>query len=310
MKSIIITGATSGIGYECALETARVAPNEQIIIACRNLPSGNKVIATIKKKTGHSNIICLPLDLNSLQSVREFKAHFAKTNTQISTLINNAGLQIVGKTQYTKDGFEETFGVNHLNPLYLTLLLLPHFTNDGCIVFTASGTHDPKQKTGMPAPAFKEPHELAFPKESNDALLSTGQVRYTTSKLCNVMTVYELQRRLSNTGIRVNAFDPGFVPGTGLARTYSPFLKFVSKYVLRVLILFHHNVNTAGKSGKRLAHLACSDKYKNVFGKYFEGAKEIKSSTDSYNVDYQNKLWHSSIELVGIKQEETIVPIG
>ncbi len=72
MKSIIITGATSGIGYECALQMAKIAPNEQIVIACRNQQSGNKIIQNIKQKTGHKNIICLPLDLESLQSVREF----------------------------------------------------------------------------------------------------------------------------------------------------------------------------------------------------------------------------------------------
>jgi len=53
MKSIIITGATSGIGYECAMQIAKIAPNEQIVIACRNVQAGNEVINKIKEKTGH-----------------------------------------------------------------------------------------------------------------------------------------------------------------------------------------------------------------------------------------------------------------
>jgi len=309
MKSIIITGATSGIGYECAIQIAKLAINEQIILACRNLKTGNKTIETIKHKTGHKNIICLPLDLESLESIREFKKQFEKTGTKISTLINNAGLQNVDKTKYTKDGIEQTFGVNHLAPFYLTLLLIPYLAEDASITFTASGTHDPDQKSGMPAPEFKEAKLLAYPVETDEKQIKVGQRRYATSKLCNILTTYELQRRLANTKIRVNAFDPGLVPGTGLARNYPPVLKFISDYVFKALIVFVHNVNTAQNSGKRLANLAYSDKYKSAKGKYFEGEKEIKSSTDSYNKELQKNLWESSIELLGVTQNETSISL-
>lgn len=309
MKSIIITGATSGIGFECAMQMAKIAPNEQIVIACRNQELGNKVIQNIKQKTGHKNIICMPLDLESLQSVREFAAQFSKQPNKIIALINNAGIQNVAKTQFTKEGFESTFGVNHLASTYLTLLLLPFMDSNASITFTASGTHDPKQKTGMEPPIFKSAKELAYPAQTNEKLMTVGQRRYTTSKLCNILTTYELQRKLSETNIRVNAFDPGFVPGTGLARNYPPFLRFISNKILPVLRYFVPNVNTAPVSGKRLANLAYSDQYKNFKGKYFEGAKEIKSSTDSYNKEYQNILWTSTIDLLGIKQDETLVSL-
>ena len=309
MKSIIITGATSGIGYECAIQIAKLAINEQIILACRNLKTGNETIETIKHKTRHKNIICLPLDLESLESIREFKKQFEKTGTKISTLINNAGLQNVDKTKYTKDGIEQTFGVNHLAPFYLTLLLIPYLAEDASITFTASGTHDPDQKSGMPAPEFKEAKLLAYPVETDETKIKVGQRRYATSKLCNILTTYELQRRLANTKIRVNAFDPGLVPGTGLARNYPPVLKFISDYVFKALIVFVHNVNTAQNSGKRLANLAYSDKYKSAKGKYFEGEKEIKSSTDSYNKELQKNLWESSIELLGVTQNETSISL-
>ena len=309
MKSIIITGATSGIGYECAIQIAKLAINEQIILACRNLKTGNKTIETIKHKTGHKNIICLPLDLESLESIREFKKQFEKTGTKISTLINNAGLQNVDKTKYTKDGIEQTFGVNHLAPFYLTLLLIPYLAEDASITFTASGTHDPDQKSGMPAPEFKEAKLLAYPVETDETKIKVGQRRYATSKLCNILTTYELQKRLANTKIRVNAFDTGLVPGTGLARNYPPVLKFISDYVFKALIVFVHNVNTAQNSGKRLANFAYSDKYKSAKGKYFEGEKEIKSSTDSYNKELQKNLWESSIELLGVTQNETSISL-
>lgn len=308
METIIITGATSGIGFECALQTARMAPEEQIIIPCRNEKRGQEIIKKIKAKTGHQHLVYLPLDLNSLQSVKTFASLFTDDKYgKVKALINNAGLQNVEETKYTAEGFEETFGVNHLAPFYLTLLLIPHMNNEASITFTASGTHDAKQKTGMPAPEYRDPKLMAFPEKSTDTLIAAGQKRYTTSKLCNILTVYELQNRLKNTNISVKAFDPGFVPGTGLARTYSPFLKFISDYIFKILILLHPNVNTASTSGKRLATLALGDAYKNVKGKYFEGLKEISSSEESYDTNKQAQLWSASVELTGINQTDTSV---
>ncbi|MBC8033193.1 MAG: SDR family NAD(P)-dependent oxidoreductase [Chitinophagaceae bacterium] len=308
MKSIIITGATSGIGFECARHTASIAPGEQIVIACRDVKSGENTIQAIAHETGHPNLVCMPLDLNSLASVRNFRDQFSKSSCPcIIALINNAGIQNISQTQITEEGFESTFGVNHLAPLYLTLLLMPFMDSKASITFTASGVHDPKQKTGIEHPVFKSARELAYPAEMEEKLHIAGQRRYSTSKLCNILTSYELQRRLSNTAIRVNAFDPGLVPGTGLARTYSPLMRFLWRNVFPLLKYFVHNINTAENSGKRLANLAYSEDYKESKGKYFEGAKEIRSSIDSYNEDFQHTLWKTSVELLGIKQEETSV---
>ncbi|MDB5283645.1 MAG: hypothetical protein JWO06_2720 [Bacteroidota bacterium] len=310
MKSIIITGATNGIGYKCAIQLAKIATNEQIIIACRNQQAGKKVIQTIKQKTGHKNIICLPLDLESLQSIREFTTKFSsQSHNKIIALINNAGIQNIAAIKFTKDGFESTFGTNHIGPFYLTLLLLPYMDFNGSITFTASGVHDPMQKTGIAPPIYTNGKDLAFPKETNEKENIAGQRRYSTSKLCNILTTYLLQRKLSPSNIRVNAFDPGMVPGTGLARTYPPLLQFAWKNIMPLLTWFKHNVNTAQKSGTRLANLAYSEQYKNYRGKYFEGDKEIKSSTDSYNTIFQNDLWQSGIELTGIKPGETSISL-
>lgn len=298
MNSIIITGANSGIGYECTLQMAKIAPSQQIILACRNVQAGNEALQKIKKQTDHQNLICIPLDLGSLQSIRDFATVLSKLpNPSISALVNNAGIQNVGETKYTVDGFEETFGINQLGSFALTQLLLPFMNQFARIIFTSSGTHDPLKKTGMPAPIYTNANLLAHPEKTIQKDLKVGQTRYTTSKLCNIMTVYQLQNHLVNTNVHVNAFDPGFVPGTGLARNYPPFLKFISDYVFKALILFVPNVNTAEKSGKRLANLAFADKYKDAKGKYFEGEKEIKSSKDTYNLAFQKDLWDTSLKL-------------
>lgn len=298
MKSIIITGANSGIGFECALQMAKIATNEQIILACRNIQAGNEASKIIKYKTGHQNIKCLQLDLASLKSIQHFADAFSKEKQPIiKALVNNAGLQNVGETLYTEDGYELTFGTNHLGPFALTQLLMAFLDNNASITFTASDTHDPLQKTGIEPPVYTNANEMAFPKESNEKKTVVGQRRYSTSKLCNVLTTYILQEKLANTTIRVNAFDPGLTPGTGLTRNYPAIVKFVWKNILPVLTLFKHNTNTPSKSGGRLASLAFSKEFSNLKGIYFSDGKVLKSSTDSYNRNFQTDLWNSSLKL-------------
>ncbi|VBB44223.1 Protochlorophyllide reductase [uncultured Paludibacter sp.] len=298
MDSIIITGATSGIGFECALQMARIAKNEQIIIPARNIKAGKEVIEKIKDKTGHNNLKCLELDLASLQSIRQFSEKLSKENgLSISILVNNAGVQNIGKTQYTKDGFEQTFGVNHLGAFALTMQLLPFMKNDCHITFTSSETHDPALKTPIEPPIYTSAKELAFPKETSEKQNIVGQRRYSTSKLCNIMTVYELQNRLQHTNIRVNAYDPGMTPGTGLAKTYSPVMRFLWKNIMPVLTLFKSNIHTSAQAGKNLANLAYSEKYKYLKGIYFSDGKVVRTSIDSYNKDFQKDLWNGSLEL-------------
>jgi NAD(P)-dependent dehydrogenase (short-subunit alcohol dehydrogenase family) len=300
MKSIIITGANSGIGYECAMQIAKLAPEEFIIIACRNIKAGNLAAAKIKKATGHLNIVCMELDLASLHSIRQFETAFSKTNhKEISTLINNAGLQHIAETANTKDGFEITFGTNHLGGFYLTQLLAPYMASGASVTFTASDTHDPLTKTGIEPPVYTSGHELAFPQKTTEKAATVGQRRYSTSKLCNVMTAYLYHEKLSPLGIRVNAFDPGMVPGTGLAKNYPAILRFVWNNIMPVLTHFKKNTNTAVLSGSRLANLAYSKKYADLNGIYFSDGEVTKSSADSYNKTFQKDLWDSSMELIG-----------
>lgn len=298
MDSIIITGATSGIGFECALRMAQIAKNEQIIIPARNIKAGKEVIEKIKEKTGHKNLASLELDLASAQSIRQFSEKLSREkNLSISILINNAGVQNIGETQYTPDGFEQTFGVNHLGTFALTMQLLPFMKNDGHITFTSSETHDPALRTPIEPPIYTSAQELAYPKETSEKQNIIGQRRYSTSKLCNIMTTYELQDRLKHTNIRVNAYDPGLTPGTGLARTYTPVMRFLWKNVFPVLTLFKSNIHTPAQAGKNLANLAYSEKYKDLKGIYFSDGKVVKTSVDSYNRSFQKDLWNGSLEL-------------
>jgi NAD(P)-dependent dehydrogenase (short-subunit alcohol dehydrogenase family) len=310
MKSIIITGANSGIGFSCAMHMAKLAPNDQIILACRNVQAGLEAVQKIKQKTNHQNLTCLSLNLASFQSIRDFKTAFLKLSCpSIIALVNNAGLQNIGKTAYTEDGFEITFGTNHLGGFYLTLLLLPYIEKNGSITFTASDTHDPATKTAIEPPVFTTGKELAFPKGTSQAEKIVGQRRYSTSKLCNILTTYILHEKLIDKNIRVNAFDPGLTPGTGLAKSYPAPLRFAWNNIMPMLRYFRKNTNPPTKSGSRLANLAFGKALSQLNGIYYSDGKVAKSSTDSYNKAYQAELWKSSIELTGVQQQDTTIPL-
>ena len=162
------------------------------------------------------------MDLASLTSVRAFVENVRAAGLPpLHAIVCNAGVQVVSGTEWTEDGVEMTFGVNHLGHFALVQGLLDELAHPARIVVVSSGTHDPSKHTGMPDPSYTSAADLAQPRaeQSHD-----GRRRYTTSKLCNVLFTYELDRRLGHggQGVTVNAFDPGLMPGSGLARDYPP----------------------------------------------------------------------------------------
>jgi NAD(P)-dependent dehydrogenase (short-subunit alcohol dehydrogenase family) len=204
-----------------------------------------------------------------------------------------------------KEGYERTFGVNHLGHYLLTRLLLPELSNEGRVTFVSSGTHDPEQKTGMPAPHHTTAKALAHDFEPG---MQAGQRRYTASKLCNIYCTYEYARRSAGSpgprlqSLRVNAFDPGLMPAAGLARTYSPALRFVYRYILPVLSLFVSNIHSPATSGPRLVLLASGGEGPTT-GKYFPDGREIRSSVESYDTRNALDLWNTSAEMTGLPSE-------
>lgn len=315
-KTIIITGGNSGLGYACAKHIAKANKNNNVILACRNAAKAKEAVNSLIKETNNNNITSLELDLASLESVRNFVSKFSNSDyPPLYALVCNAGLIMVDKTHYTKDGFESTFGTNHLGHFLLANMLSEKIMNSGRIVFVSSATHDPLRKTGIAEPVYENGRLLAYPKETseNKNMMLIGQRRYTTSKLCNIYCTYELAERIkkqTNKNIAVNAFDPGQMPGTGFSRTFPPLMKFVCDYILPVITLFRPNANTADKSGKALASLVINPELNEVTGKYFQGTKEIKSSELSYNKENMKDLWRTSVELTKLNKTETILNLG
>ncbi|GAB3639682.1 SDR family NAD(P)-dependent oxidoreductase [Spirosoma arcticum] len=308
-QTIIITGATQGLGYYTAQTLAQ--QKYTVVMAGRNQPRNEAAADTIRKATHNRNVHAMPLDLASLASVRQFVQNFtARTDLPpLFGLVNNAGLQIVGPTEYTVDGIEMTVGVNHLGHFLLTNLLLPHFAKNGRIVVVSSGTHYPDEPfakaLGVPPPAYTTAGKLMHPEPATEKPDKVGAERYATSKLCNLLFAYELIRRLEKQGrtdLTVNAYDPGLMPGSGLARQAPALAQWAWRNILPVLRLFP-NVGSVQTSGPLLAQLVSDPAFATVTGKYFyfyhaSDRREKPSSPESYDLAKARDLWETSEQLI------------
>lgn len=301
-RTVIVTGANAGLGLECVRsllgdntgERSDGGDNDSwhIVLAVRNPDLGAAAVAELGAP---DRCTVMRVDLASLDSVREFVTAFSAAGLPpLHAVVCNAGLQTVD-TKFTVDGVEMTFGVNHLGHFALVAGLLDQLVAPARIVVVASGTHDPAKFTGMPHPEYTSAEELAHPAPDAPA---QGRRRYTTSKLCNVLFAYELDRRLGRgaKGVTVTAFDPGLMPASGLARDYSPAQRVVWRIVGPLLRLLP-NVNSTRTSGERLAALAVDPAFEGVTGRYYEGGKEIRSSVDSYDTAKAADLWQTSERL-------------
>ncbi|GJC81040.1 WW domain-containing oxidoreductase [Colletotrichum liriopes] len=304
-NSVIVTGGTQGLGYHTALKIAKDHPEYLVVIAARSDKS--HAADAINESLGQSNTIFMPIDLGDSGSVRRFARDWIADSTKprIQALVLNAALQFPAALTLTNEGVEKTFAVSHVGHAVLFHLLCPHLATGARVVLTSSGTHDPKQKSGVPDAEYHSAEELAHPPQSEADM--PGRKRYSTTKLCNVLWTYALARHLAERvperRIAVNAMDPGLMPGTGLAREGTAFEQWLWNSVLPHMlgllrIIFKPNVHTPAESAAALARLAVGSDVEGVTGKYLEGLREIRSSDDSYLVSKQEDLWNWTINYV------------
>ncbi len=310
MQTAIVTGGNSGLGYHSALAIAESSPRWHLIIASRDRAKSLSAARAIAAASGNPNVTAMDLDLASPSSVRRFVTEFAdRGKPPLKAIVCNAGVQLIKGLTYNSDGYETTFAVNHLGHFLLVNLLLLHLEGTARIAVVSSGTHNPDQFTGMPKPRYSDADSAARPAPEIDAA-TVGRRAYTTSKLCNVMFTYELARRLKASGrdpITVNAFDPGLMPGTALARDYGALQKFLWNFVLPVL-RFIPGVNSTIKSGRDLARLILDPQLESVSGKYFVGRNPVPSSKQSYDESQAAELWDASARMVHLRPAETLLP--
>lgn len=162
-RTILITGGTSGTGYQTALNLACSHPEALILLGSRSDPSS--AAAQIKTSLSQNNVLFSPLDLGDFTSIRTFVTHFTNANYPLLTnLLLNAALQFLGdEITKTASGFEATFGILHAGHALLFHLLYPLLAPSARILIMSSGTHDPEQKSGMPDAVFTSSEEIAHP---------------------------------------------------------------------------------------------------------------------------------------------------
>ncbi|RYP18848.1 hypothetical protein DL767_009750 [Monosporascus sp. MG133] len=301
--TVLITGGTANLGYYTALRIAKEHPEYLIVLASRS--DKDHAADSINKTLGRESAVFRPLDLADLDSVRLFAEKWVSNkHPPLKVLLLNAGLQFPAEMHKNAAGIEKTFAINHLGHAYLFHLLCPQLADHARIVITSSGTHDPAQKTGLPDAYYNTAEELAYPPPAS-AKNPKGRQRYATSKLCNVLWTYALARRLRERiperHITINAFDPGLMPGSGLAREASAVERFLWNKILPCVIpvlrvAISHNIYKPEESAANLARLAVGADVEGTSGEYFEGPKAIPSSTDSYDERKQEDLWNWTVK--------------
>lgn len=319
-RTFILTGGNSGLGYATAMRLARQDQHNRLVLACRDAERARAAAQSVIGKSGNPNVTAMDLDLASVDSVRSFAADFtASEHPPLYALLCNAGVINLDATHYTVDGFEATFGINHLGHFLLTALLVGDVAEGGRIVFVSSGTHDPASKTLVAPPVYETAKLLASPRPSTDStdgrgerIGIVGQRRYSTSKLCNVYCAYELAERLQRAGKRidVNAFDPGEMPGTGFSRSFPAPLRFFAKYVNYASVPFRSGVHTPDQSARALTAILTSPDFDGITGTYFDGTRQTRSSELSYHTENRKELWSTSVALSGLTSAETILDLA
>ena len=283
-KTVFITGANTGLGFEAAKVLA--GKGARVLIGCRSREKAQRARKTILAEYPKADIAVVELDLGNLASVTRAAAVVAK-EPQLDILINNAGIMIP-PYELTDDGFESQFGVNHLGPFALTGLLLGQLraTPNARIVSTSSIAH----KRG----------KIHF-DDINAERGYNAIVRYSQSKLANLYFAYELQRRLEAAGNSVIsvAAHPG-IADTELSR-------YIPKALMLMTPLFRPLFNSPAQGAWPTLCAATSPDVQGgeYYGPCKRGetagpARKVSSTRRSHNEETAKRLWDLSIEMTGV----------
>jgi NAD(P)-dependent dehydrogenase (short-subunit alcohol dehydrogenase family) len=272
-KTVLVTGATNGIGLVTARELSRLGA--EVTIVSRKADKCAAVSEAISTETKNP-VEFIAADLSTLAGIRQAAAGFKQRHTRLHVLVNNAG-GFFNKRLVTPDGLEMTFALNHLNYFLLTNLLLDVLkaSAPARVVNVASGMH-------MGA-------RLDFDNLQGEKRYA-GFRAYGQSKLANILFTYELAHRLEKSGVTVNALHPGYVD-TGLSLNNGFFFRVFAKLSAR---LFGRKPEVGAQTS---IYLAASPKVEGITSKYFADCKIVESSPESYVKATSEELWQVSLEL-------------
>lgn len=274
-KTALITGASAGIGLECAVKIARAGA--RTVLVARNKAKGEATVAQVKQRAGATDVSLMLCDFAVQDQVRALAADTLKSHDRLDILINNAGA-VNDARVVTADGLEATFAVNHLGYFLLTNLLLDLLKKSAParIVNVASRGH--YQGT-------LDFDNLQY-ENGGYGIMSA----YSRSKLGNVLFSAELARRLAGTNVTVTSLHPGAVATdiwAGAPWFARPLVNLAKLFML-----------TPEEGGNRIAHLAMSPEVEGQTGGYYDKYKLKTPSKLARDEALAKKLWDISAKLV------------
>ena len=284
-KTIIITGATNGVGKATAKKLAASGP--ELILACRDTVAAGRVREDISAETGNTSIHVVKLDLASLESVRRAAEEIGGRWRGIDVLLNNAGTFSM-KRQCTKDGFEMTMGVNHLGHFLFTLLLLPRLIHrqGARIINVGSDAH------------------LHGKIDLDDFFMEkryAGFRAYAASRLATVLFTQELALRVKDFGVTVNSLHPGHV-STNIWNLW-PKRKLLTRLLGFIMNRF---LRTPEEGAATPVYLAGSEEPAGMTGTYFDSCRPAKTNPVCSDSMLRRHLWELSEKLTGITYEQVM----
>jgi NAD(P)-dependent dehydrogenase (short-subunit alcohol dehydrogenase family) len=277
-KTVVVTGATSGIGRATAVGLARL--DSRLILVGRDAGRAQETVAEIRAATGRADVEMLRGDFARQAEVRRVAGEILARTDAIHVLVNNAGVTMLKRTT-TPDGFETTFAVNHLAYFLLTGLLLPRLlaaAPGARVVNVASDAH----RWGA----------LDFDDLQNEREYKGLKV-YGQSKTANILFTRELAQRLEGRGVAVNAVHPGAV-ATRLGRGSGPVLDLLQ----RALGLF---MKSPERGAETSLHVATAPDLEGVSGRYFADRREKQPQPHAADPALARRLWDVSEELTGLR---------
>lgn len=284
-KTIIVTGANSGIGKAAVIQLA--ARGATVIMACRSPERGAKALEDVRVKTNNEKVELLTLDLSSQASIRQFTAAFLKRHNRLDVLIHNAANfdHSLKKPVLTADGVETIFATNHIGPFLLTHLLLDTLkaSAPSRIITVAS--------KGLMVYPFLD---IEFDNLNGERKFNT-QDAYYHSKLAQIMFTYDLAQRLKGTGVSVNC-----VRVTNVAIPDER-LDHLPTWLKKIYALKRKMAITPEQQAETYVYLAADPAVQAISGAYWdEKNRQVKSNQNSYNQQTWAKLWVESERLAGI----------
>ena len=273
-KTVIITGATSGIGEVAAVRLAE--QGARIVFTARDRKRADDTMAALRRANPSADHAVHMGDLSTLAEMKRIGAELAR-EPQIDVLINNAGAMF-NKRQETVDGLELTFALNHMAYFVITNILRPKLKPGARIVTTASNAH--------------RGAKLDF-SDLQSRKGYSGFPVYSKSKLCNILFNRELARRIAGTGVTANALHPGFVAtrfgdnSAGLMRTVLKIAKPIGAI-------------SPEEGAKTITYLAASPEVAKVSGEYFYECKVAMPTAEARNDEDARRLWDISEQIAGV----------